>query len=343
MERALYDPTLGYYCGNLANVGRNGDFITSVSCGDLFGSLLCEQFLAWSNSSDGENTSKLTWIEAGSHDGQLAKDILNYCRDIHPEQYRKLDYQIIEPSESRMEAQRKLLLDHLPRVQWRQSWSEVPSKSVDGIIFSNELLDAFPVERISWDAKQRTWFVWAVGLEQEQLSWVRMPAPLPAHVQVFSDSLPPELLAHLPDGFTTEIGKAACEWWREAANRLNSGRMLAIDYGLSQEEFFAPHRHEGTLRAYSQHRQSSHLLEDPGEQDLTSHVNFSAIKRTGHDAGLTTTSLESQETFLTRILTRLIERPQDTQFLNPKRRRNLQSLIHPSHFGRAFSVLVQNR
>jgi SAM-dependent MidA family methyltransferase len=343
MEMALYHPVFGYYVGDLSAVGKGGDFVTSVSCGDLFGSLLCEQFLDWSSESSEIEEGTLSWTEVGAHNGQLAKDILSYCREIHPDRYQDLQYEIIEPSDSRMEAQRDLLSDHLARVSWRRSWNEYSPRSVSGVIFSNELLDAFPVDRISWDAVQKTWFLWSVTVMNGELAWVRTPPTYSLGWQEFVNSLPEELLTHLPDGFTTELGTAACDWWRDAANCLDRGRLLAIDYGLRREDFFAPHRHEGTLRAYSQHRQNTNLLQNPGEQDLTSHVNFSAIESTGESVGLTTVGLESQESFLTKILQRLVERTPDRPLLNPKRIRQLQSLIHPSHFGRSFSVLVQKR
>jgi len=343
MEMALYHPVYGYYVCDLDSVGRGGDFVTSVSCGDLFGSLLCEQFLDWSSELSAFEKGVSSWTEVGAHDGQLAKDILTYCSESHPDRYQGLQYEIIEPSNSRMEAQRDLLSDHLPKVRWRRSWKEFSPRSVRGVIFSNELLDAFPVDRISWDAVRKTWFLWSVTFMNGELAWIRTPPSCSLRRQDFINSLPEELLTHLPDGFTTELGTAACDWWRDAANCLDRGRLLAIDYGLRREDFFAPHRHEGTLRAYSKHRQNTNLLQNPGKQDLTSHVNFSAIESTGESVGLTSVGLESQESFLTKILQRLVERTPDSPFLNPKRIRQLQSLIHPSHFGRSFSVLVQKR
>jgi SAM-dependent MidA family methyltransferase len=343
MEMALYHPDYGYYVSDLSAVGKSGDFVTSVSCGDVFGSLLCERFLDWSSESSEFERDGSRWIEVGAHNGQLAKDILSYCREARPDRYRNVQYEIIEPSQTRMAAQMDLLADHLPRIRWRRSWNEYSPRSVRGVIFSNELLDSFPVDRISWNAAQKTWFLWSVTFMNGELAWIKTPLSCSLRRQEFIDSVPEELLTHLPDGFTTELGTAACDWWRDAANRLDRGRLLAIDYGLRREDFFAPHRHEGTLRAYSQHRQNTDLLQNPGKQDLTSHVNFSAIESTGESVGLTSVGLESQESFLTKILQRLVKRTPDSSFLDPKRIRQLQSLIHPSHFGRSFSVLVQKR
>src|SRR6202035_2238276 len=90
-----------------------------------------------------------------------------------------------------------------------------------------------------------------------------------------------ELLAVLPDGFTTEVCPAAMEWWHRAARALKAGKLMTIDYGLRAEQFFTPERKEGTLRAYYRHHQSSDALARPGEQDLTAQVNFTAIETAG--------------------------------------------------------------
>src|SRR5205807_8634557 len=121
-----------------------------------------------------------------------------------------------------------------------------------GLIFSNELLDAFPVHRLGWDAKKRSWFEWGVESKADQFVWSRMPRLSPEAAS-FEPNLPGKLLDVLPDGFTTEVSPAASEWWRQAANSLGRGRLLAIDYGLEADEFFAPERAQGTLRGYHRH------------------------------------------------------------------------------------------
>ena len=97
----------------------------------------------------------------------------------------------------------------------------------------------------------------------------------------FSRDLPPALTAVLPDGFTMEVSPAASQWWSEACRLLRRGRILALDYGATAEELFRPERPEGTLRAYSRHQFAPYVLASPGDQDLTAHVNFSAIRRVG--------------------------------------------------------------
>ena len=143
-------------------------------------------------------------------------------------------------------------------------------------------------------------------------------------------------------GYTIEISPAAENWWREAAGVLAHGKLLAIDYGLTAGEIFSPARTGGTLRAYFRHHATDDLLANPGEQDLTAHVNFSAIQKTGEDAGLVTEFFGSQAKFLVEIMA-AAEKNSSLGTWTPGRTRQFQTLTHPEHLGRAFRVLVQAR
>ena len=146
----------------------------------------------------------------------------------------------------------------------------------------------------------------------------------------------------LPDGYTIETCPAAESWWREAANILGHGKLLTIDYGFAADELFSPSRMHGTLRAYYRHHASDDPLANVGEQDLTAHVNFSAIRAAGESAGLKTETFSTQSQFLTRIFGKASK---DDFFgkWNTNRTRQFQTLTHPEHLGRAFRVLVQSR
>jgi len=153
-------------------------------------------------------------------------------------------------------------------------------------------------------------------------------------------SLPVELLARLPDGFTTECCPQAVAWWTQAASRLGTGRLLTFDYGLRGDEFVTPERAKGTLRAYRAHRLSPDVLADPGAQDLTAHVNFTALQAAGEAAGLSTEGLWSQGAFLTH----LVQADLATSAIStPAQVRQFQTLTHPDHLGLRFKVLVQAR
>ena len=339
MELALYHPLHGYYEAE-GRIGKSGDFITSVSVGDLFGALLCEQLRRWTKEQGGGCPF---WVESGAHDGQLACDILDYCQRRHPQTYERVRYLIVEPSETRRRRQERRLERHSSKMQWIKSWGECRPNSISGVIFSNELLDAFPVERICWDAANRIWRRWGVTAKDGNLHWCILPEPFSSLAPGFGGEFSEEIFEHLPDGFTTEVGVAASHWWRQAADRLAGGYLFTIDYGLAAQEFFAPCRRRGTLRAYSRHRQTLNLLENPGQQDLTGHVNYTALLEAGQSKGLETVGIQPQEKFLMDILRHLSKDERLADILTPSRIRQLQSLVHPDHFGRAFSVLIQKR
>jgi SAM-dependent MidA family methyltransferase len=149
-------------------------------------------------------------------------------------------------------------------------------------------------------------------------------------------------LAVLPDGYTIETCPAAENWWREAAQVLGRGKLLAIDYGFTADELFSPARGHGTLRAYFRHHASDDLLANAGEQDLTAHVNFSVIQKVGEACGLTTESFSTQSQFLTQILERAAKDNSLGTWASAQARQ-FQTLTHPEHLGRAFRVLVQSR
>ena len=354
MELALYCPDYGFYEKESDTVGRSGHFMTSVSVGSLFGELLAFQFLQWAEESKAQNQSlddqsppagTLHIVEAGAHDGKLAADILGWIQSKRPQQFSTLQYYIVEPSLRRREWQKTTMAAFAGRVCWCDSLGDQRLASQAGqsfrIVFSNELLDAMPVHRLGWDAKRRRWFQWGVKAAGDGFDWARLP--LSGVSSAPSSLVPGELMALLPDDFTIETCPAAEAWWREAAGIVSKGRLLTLDYGLTNEEFFAPHRASGTLRGYNHHHHTDNVLASPGEQDITAHVNFSAIQQAGELAGLRTAQFASQPRFLTGIAAQAWN---DTKLFGewtPAMTRQFQTLTHPDHLGRAFKVLVQSK
>jgi SAM-dependent MidA family methyltransferase len=348
MELALYCPDYGFYEVKKDNPGRRGDFYTSVSVGELFGQLLAFQFSKWLETETDGPKSRAGIVEAGAHDGKLAGDILAWLQIRRPKLFEQIEYCIVEPSARRQEWQREKLKTFAPRVRWFADLHAAPLQHLNGIIFSNELLDAMPVRRFGWDAGKRKWFEWGVTLDGEKFVWakVRKSEGGSQKVEINLPSalchLPSGLLAVLPDGYTVEISPAAENWWRDAANILERGRLMTIDYGLGADELFSPDRLHGTLRAYFRHHVVDDILANVGEQDITAHVNFPAIRIVGETAGLRTGDFSTQAQFLTGILGKAVE---DKSFGNwsASRTRQFQTLTHPEHLGRAFRVLVQSR
>ena len=339
MELALYCPEYGYYEREKDILGRRGDYYTSVSAGSVFGELLAAQFAQWRTEAGNDGAWQI--VEAGAHDGRLASDILGWLRDNRPELFESVEYRIGESSPRRKQWQRGTLGKLDAKVRWPGELA--PSRAgglsesgVNGVILSNELLDAMPVHRFGWDASARKWFEWGVGMQSGEFIWQRR------EFQEWNDEavkpLPKELLDVLPDRFVLESSPRAEGWYTAAAKALRKGKLLTIDYGLTNEEILSPERTNGTLRAYHQHRFSSNVLAQPGEQDITAHVNFSRLQAIGEAAGLVTEDFSWQHTFLTKIAMRNLETG-----WSPEKIRQFQTLTHPEHMGRKFRVLLQSR
>ncbi len=340
MELALYCPVCGFYEKENDTIGKRGDFYTSVSVGSLLGELLALQFGDWFTQR-GRERGALKIVEAGAHDGKLANNILSWLHARRPELAERIEYWIVEPSARRQQWQQETLKEFVPQVRWFESLAAFHASPISGIIFSNELLDAMPMHRLGWDAQKREWFEWGVAISGERFVWTRLAQQ--NHDSRFAFHVPPELLAVLPDGFITEICPAAQTWWREAASALESGKLLAIDYGLVATDLFSPDRMAGTLRAYHRHRLVGDVLANPGDQDLTAHVNFTAIQSAGEQAGLKTELFDTQTRFLTEIAARAWQENSGFGPWTSHHTRQFQTLTHPEQMGRAFRVLVQTR
>jgi SAM-dependent MidA family methyltransferase len=318
-------------------------------------------------------------VEVGAHDGGLALDILGWLKLHRPKLLSGLEYWLIEPSEQRQSWQRTTLESFAGQVRWANSLPSPSSAgkvrgrhsggstftarrqtlsipvtqvatanqatgSVCGIIFCNELLDSFPAHRLAWDRASGKWMEWGVGLSNDQFVWRplrRAERDWNAELSQAGFDLSPELLGVLPDGFIIDHCPEAQAWWQEAAAALRQGRLLTIDYGFTSPQFFSPERSQGTLRAYRRQRLIGDVLANPGEQDLTTHVNFTQIQKAGEAEGLQTEGFLTQTQFLTAIATKLWT--ESSASPSPGQVRQFQTLTHPEHLGRPFRVLIQSR
>ncbi len=312
-------------------------------------------------------------MEAGAHHGGLTKDILGWMREQRPSLFERLEYWIVEPSDRQRARQQRTLGEFDRKVHWAGELARVtsspgsrlhtsPPAGVRGIIFSNELLDAMPVQRLGWDANKRIWYEWGVTLERGRFVWSKMPAntskaeissPQPKAESPHEEAEPSicdwqlpissELLDVLPDGFMVETNPTAAQWWREAARVLECGKLVTIDYGLTADELFVPERKDGTLRAYRRHQATDDVLAQPSEQDITAHVDFTAIRKVGESVGLLTEGFLTQEEFLTWIAASAWKDEAALGKWTSEKTRQFRTLTHPEHLGRAFRVLVQTR
>ena len=335
MDLALYHPKFGYYRRprEKPRTGRAGDFFTSVSVGPLFCRLLARQFLEmW------QKLAKPTpfWIiEQGGEDAQLACDILEWCRSTAPEFFAAIRYALIEPDPAnQLFQQKKFESSRLTdRPTWFQNLEDVSSSNPTGVFFSNELIDAFPVPLVTH--RHGTWLERHVTLDPaNNFIWTEQPITNPQLTSAVRDL--PAL-----EGYTTEINLRSRAWINQAAQVLHRGYLLTIDYGFSASIYYAPFRLQGTLTAYRDHRRSDDLLRDPGLQDLTAHVDFTALARAGEAAGLTTLGFLDQQHLLMGIAHGELSGAPDHPTGISQNLRAWQTLIHPEHLGTRFQALLQ--
>lgn len=322
MELALYHPHHGYYTSGRARIGKEGDFFTSPAVGPLFGRFLGMQFAEMWEIMGKPNP--FTLLELGANRGWLKKDIVAWARERRPDFTDAMRYWTCERGAKDEAAA-------------FADWDKIEAGSVSGCIFSNELADAFPVHRVCREGG--AWQEQYVFDGRDHFEIQTGALSLPA------SSMPAQLTrAPFPEGYTTEIHAGCRAWIAAMARILERGFALTIDYGYFADEYYAPHRREGTLRCYRQHRASSDPLEHVGEQDITAHVNFSAVVEGGNEAGLSSVGFVDQSRFLVGVGQDEIERIITANPGHPDPiRQQLQTLLNPADMGTTFKILVQQK
>ncbi|MEM9280854.1 MAG: SAM-dependent methyltransferase [Verrucomicrobiota bacterium] len=332
MEMVLYHPEFGYYtCPERRRIGRRGDFYTSVSVGETFGFLLAQQLkVDWELL---ERPDPFVVVEQGAHDGQLAHDILKSLDELLGlPMSSSLQYRIVEPKDSaRRWLGQSWASDENPRrIQVVESIEAAHATS--GVFLCNELLDAFPVDRLRYE--NESWRQWRVGECEGKLGWVAGDA-------YDAQQLPAELLEdHFETGYTTEICLAAGGWMREVSTLFETGIWRVIDYGHESHDYYAPHRKRGTLRCYRDHEATEDPFKSLGNVDITAHVNFTQLREAAEAAGLSEKRLTDQHHFLIEAarpwLLSLEGEPPSPELA--QRIRQFQTLTHPSIMGQQFKV-----
>lgn len=279
MEMALYYPELGYYNSIQNKIGANGDFYTSANISAGFGAMIGRQMEEmWQIL--GKKPFKI--VEFGAGTGLLCHDILDYLKNNIP-LYKNLNYCIIEKSASMREIQKTHLLE---KVNWFSSLQEIPE--MDGCILSNELIDNFSVHQVIMKDQLMEIFV------DYQDGFVEILKPANEALVDYLDTLE----VHLPKGFRTEINLEAVSWIKEVAQSLHKGYAITIDYGFESSELYKNHRSCGTLLCYHKHQNNGNPYQFIGEQDITSHVNFSALSHWGKQSGMNCCGIVDQVRFL---------------------------------------------
>lgn len=325
MELSLYDPADGYYASGKASIGREGDYFTNVSIGPVFGEILAGQFVEMWQALG--RPADFTLIEQGAGNGQLARDVLE-ALSLTPLAGAPLF--VIEPSPVLQAAQAETLRGL--QVSWVPDAAALPV--VCGVHYSNELFDAFPVHLVC--STGEAWLERHVGLDDHgAFAWRDLPptGDLAGAVDAFP---------RRPAGFTTEVCLSHRPLLQELASKISRGFLLAIDYGMSEESLLAEHRTSGTLSGYRNHRRDSDPLADPGNKDLTAHVNFTRLAREACQAGWQFEHFTDQHHFLVGAATAMLL-AMDGRTPDPagrKKIRSLQTLLHPESLGRHFQAIL---
>ncbi len=284
MEMSLYDPDFGYYTSGTLPVGREGDFYTSPHLHPVFGRLIGRQIEEmWEQMG---RPADFSIIEMGAGRGYLAFDMLGYLKgsDI----YDAVTYRIVELNPTVQEQQEGILAEFGDKIAWARSLSAI--REMTGCLVSNELLDAFPVHLVVMEDTLKEIYVTSDG---ESLREETGPLSTGALTEYFR-----ELRVAFPSGYRTEANLRIRRWLAEAAASLREGFILTVDYGYTAREYFSEDHDRGTLLCYHRHQLTEDPLQHVGEQDITAHVNFSAVKKWGEEAGLKAIGYTGQGAFL---------------------------------------------
>ena len=340
MEWCLYHPEFGYYQSKGVTIGKQGDYYTSPSVSPLFGHLIAKQLFQMAEILGGESFDV---VEMGGGRGFLCEDILDWAKKSFPAFYQHLRYHLIEPSPLSLKEQRERLREK--EREGRVFWID-PKKFVEGTVqiqgcfLSNELIDAFPVHRVILDrgVLKEIYVTHRNGQFEEQCGELS-----DSRIASYFHSMDNPL----EEGHKAEVNLLALEWMERVAWCLQRGFVLTIDYGYLADEIYGPGRREGTLLCYFQHQTSENPYERLGEQDITSHVNFTSLIRKGEETGLRFTGLVPQYRFLIGLgILGQIETlgKQLSELDGLKLRLSLKSLIEPEMgMGEVFKVLVQHK
>ncbi|MDH3318548.1 MAG: SAM-dependent methyltransferase [Betaproteobacteria bacterium] len=313
MEMALHEPGLGYYAGGAAKLGAPGDFVTAPEMGTLFARTLARQIAELLQPGD-------AILEFGAGSGALAAALI---AELAPERYL-----ILETSAELAARQRA-------RLGSRAQWIERLPERFRGVMLANEVADAMPVHALAWrrEGVMERGVSWIDGA----LAWAERPAA--GELREAAHRL------RVPVPYESEIALVARAWMQLLAQRLERGALLVIDYGFPEREFYHPQRTMGTLMCHYRHRAHGDVFFHPGLQDITAHVDFTALARAARDGGLEVLGYCNQARFLVDCgITELLgdEDAGDVARYAPLAA-EAQKLLSPAEMGELFKVLAVGR
>jgi SAM-dependent MidA family methyltransferase len=341
MDLVLYHPQHGYYASNSEQISKSGDFLTSPHLADDFGEMLAIQlYQIWQILGEPQQFSI---VEMGAGQGLLAAQILGYSQQKYPDFFRSIDYIIIETAPAMIGVQQSRLQD-LP-VRWCD-WGDIPDRSISGCFLSNELIDAFPVHQVVV-AKDKLQEIYITISEKDRVFNEKIDELSTDKIAKYWQLNQINLLSdRYPANYRTEVNLAALDWLEQVMNKLQRGYIISIDYGYSADRYYNPMRSQGTLQCYYQHAHHNDPYINIGNQDLTAHIDFTALQNQGELLGLQTVGFTQQGLFLMALglgdrIAAISGSDGEIQSLL-QRRQNLHQLIDPIGLGK-FGVLIQSQ
>jgi len=338
MDTALYHPEYGYYTSKKARIGKEGDYYTSTDVHRAFGVCIMRQIEEMNVIL---NHSPLNVVEVGAGKGLLCADILLSAREKSPTLFKEIRYFIVEKSPEFIERQKRHIeeLGLLDKVSWVPEIKEGLSGNI-GIVLSNELIDAFPVHKVIYSNGR--WNEIYVTLENGILT---------EKEDSISDQRLADFLTGLEgsfdDRYTTEVNLKAIDWIKGVGNSLQKGFVITIDYGYPRKELYSVERNRGTLMCYFRHQASEDPYLNIGEQDITTHIDFTSLAEAGKAAGLEVAGFTDQSYFL--MGCGIEEEFQQLEAFNAeniaafKNNITLKKLLIPGGMGSTFKVLIQQK
>ena len=306
MQMALHEPGLGYYASAAPKFGAEGDFVTAPELGELFGRTLARQLADL----DGPI------LELGAGSGALAEVLLKNLQR---------EYFILETSAALRQRQ-------AARLGARVTFLERLPQAFRGVVIANEVVDAMPVHAVAWRAQG----IMERGVSGA-LAWAERPAG--------GELLRAAQQIDVPVPYESEINLLARAWMRSLAGMLEHGLVLVVDYGFPRSEYYHPQRSAGTLMCHRRHRAHGDPFREPGAQDVTAHVDFSALAESGVEGGLELLGYTSQAQFLVNcgITEVLGEANVDNALHYAPLAAEAHKLLSPAEMGELFKVLALGR
>jgi len=326
MELALYAPGLGYYSAGARKLGKAGDFVTAPEISPLYGQTLARQVKQVLDAGFDEI------LEVGAGSGALAATLLE---ELERSGKTPRNYLILELSADLRERSRDTLAARVPHLLERVAWLNRLPPSFSGVVLGNEVLDAMPahVVRVQGGKVEEG----GVGIRNDRLDWSWRVAS--------GELLHAARELKLPEGFRTEIPLAGRAFVRSLAGVLEKGLALFVDYGFPQKEYYHAQRKDGTLMCHYRHHAHADPFFLPGLQDITSHVDFSAVAAAAREGGLDLAGYTSQAQFLVNCgITEVMSRTpaeDGARFLPLANQAN--RLMSPAEMGELFKVIAFGR